>query len=65
LQATATFRDNDIEFSDFFITEIVSHLEKCLFFLAKKLAKQTTLVSGQQKIAKPAKEQAKQTRKIS
>jgi hypothetical protein len=40
-----------LEFKDFFIKNIFSHLANCLFFLAKKLAKQTIVVSGQQKFA--------------
>jgi hypothetical protein len=41
-----------LDFKDFFVTEIYSHLANCLFFLAKKLAKQTILVSGQQNFAR-------------
>jgi hypothetical protein len=41
-----------LDFKDFFVTEIFSHLANCLFFLAKKLAKQTILVSGQQNFAR-------------
>jgi hypothetical protein len=54
-----------LEFTDLFITEIFSHLAKCLFFLAKKLAKQTILVSKNNILPEPAKGQATHTRKIS
>jgi hypothetical protein len=53
LQAAVTFRDNDIGFLSIF-RHINFHSSSKLsfFFLSKKLAKQTILVSGQQNFAR-------------
>jgi hypothetical protein len=57
--------ENDIGFLRFFHHRNFQSSSKLSFFLAKKLAKQTVLVSGQQNFPEPAKGHATQIKKIS